>query len=544
MKKNILVFISLVLVNFMAAQGLSKNGAVVKDAVINNLKVGTVTYPNIDGTANQVLTTDGAGNATWETSSASAYSGILPVENGGTGSAEKNFVDLTTDQTIAGKKTFNSIDGLLATGNFGTGTASSLGEGTRMMWYPKKAAFRAGYVNGTQWDDDNIGVFSTALGNKSIASGNISIAMGNLTTATGNTSTAMGYNTTASGEIATTMGDGNLASGNISTAMGYFTKARSYVETVVGTHNTDYTPSSVSLFDPNDRLFVIGNGTIETPSNALVVLKNGKTTISGSLTVNGITIDKGGNNLDSNMAIGRNTLAVNTFGEYNTAIGQSSLLINTEGSYNTAFGFGSGSALSTGSHNTLIGVNTNGGSGEIENATAIGYGATVLGNNSIQLGNEQVTAVKTTGQLTTGAVTYPNIVGMPNQVLTTDGVGNSTWSDPFIDSSIAPTVNGQNISALLTDMESGKIIYLTGNTSYDFSQLSDGFTCTFINSNTNSYPNNILIYAGFEASFYSVLTPQGSGDFSIPAGGIVKLIVAIVNGERRYYVTGDIIQPY
>lgn len=180
----------------------------------------------------------------------------------------KNFVDLTTDQTIAGKKTFNSIDGLLATGNFGTGTASSLGEGTRMMWYPKKAAFRAGYVNGTQWDDDNIGVFSTALGNKSIASGNISIAMGNLTTATGNTSTAMGYNTTASGEIATTMGDGNLASGNISTAMGYFTKARSYVETVVGTHNTDYTPSSVSLFDPNDRLFVIGNGTIETPSNA------------------------------------------------------------------------------------------------------------------------------------------------------------------------------------------------------------------------------------------------------------------------------------
>jgi len=335
-----------------------------------------------------------------------------------------------------------------------------------------------------------------------------------------------------------------LASGNISTAMGYFTKARSYVETVVGTHNTDYTPSSVSLFDPNDRLFVIGNGTIETPSNALVVLKNGKTTISGSLTVNGITIDKGGNNLDSNMAIGRNTLAVNTFGEYNTAIGQSSLLINTEGSYNTAFGFGSGSALSTGSHNTLIGVNTNGGSGEIENATAIGYGATVLGNNSIQLGNEQVTAVKTTGQLTTGAVTYPNIVGMPNQVLTTDGVGNATWSDPFIDSSIAPTVNGQNISALLTDMESGKIIYLTGNTSYDFSQLSDGFTCTFINSNTNSYPNNILIYAGFEASFYSVLTPQGSGDFSIPAGGIVKLIVAIVNGERRYYVTGDIIQPY
>lgn len=146
--------------------------------------------------------------------------------------------------------------------------------------------------------------------------------------------------------------------------------------------------------------------------------------------------------------------------------------------------------------------------------------------------------------LKVGTVTYPNIDGTANQVLTTDGAGNATWSDPFIDSSIAPTVNAQDMSVILSDMESGKIIYLSQNINYDFSQLSNGFTCTFINSNTNLYSNNILIYAGFEASFYSVLTPQGSSDFSIPAGGIVKLIVAIVNGERRYYITGDIIQPY
>lgn len=146
--------------------------------------------------------------------------------------------------------------------------------------------------------------------------------------------------------------------------------------------------------------------------------------------------------------------------------------------------------------------------------------------------------------LKVGTVTYPNIDGTANQVLTTDGAGNATWSDPFIDSSIAPTVNAQDMSVILSDMESGKIIYLSQNINYDFSQLSNGFTCTFINSNTNLYSNNILIYAGFEALFYSVLTPQGSSDFSIPAGGIVKLIVAIVNGERRYYITGDIIQPY
>lgn len=37
-----------------------------------------------------------------------ALSGILPIANGGTGSGTKNFVDLTTNQTIAGQKTFSA----------------------------------------------------------------------------------------------------------------------------------------------------------------------------------------------------------------------------------------------------------------------------------------------------------------------------------------------------------------------------------------------------------------------------------------------------
>lgn len=39
----------------------------------------------------------------------SSVTGILPVANGGTGSATKNFVDLTNTQTIAGVKTFSSF---------------------------------------------------------------------------------------------------------------------------------------------------------------------------------------------------------------------------------------------------------------------------------------------------------------------------------------------------------------------------------------------------------------------------------------------------
>jgi len=50
-------------------------------------------------------------------------------------------------------------------GTLGTGTLSLSGAGTRMMWYPSKAAFRAGDifsadtgVGGTAyWDNSNIG---------------------------------------------------------------------------------------------------------------------------------------------------------------------------------------------------------------------------------------------------------------------------------------------------------------------------------------------------------------------------------------------------
>jgi hypothetical protein len=453
------------------------------------ITAGTITYPNTKGSANQVLTTDGIGIATWTTPSttATAYSGILPLVNGGTGSSSKNFVDLTTAQSVEGLKTFSSIDGLLATGIYGSGSTSSLGAGTRMMWYPKKAAFRAGYTSSTQWDDANIGIYSNALGNSTTASGNISIATGNLTTASGNTSTAMGYNTTASGEIATTLGDHTTASGNISIAMGYSTQARSYAETVIGTYNTDYTPTSISLFEPTDRLFVIGNGTLATPSDALVMLKNGNTTISGSLTVNGITISKGGSNLGTNTAIGKNALAGNTTGLYNTANGESSLLVNTSGSYNTTLGFGSGSTLTTGSENTLIGVNAATSADGI-NATAIGFGATAS-SNTVRLGNNFITNVITAGKITAGTITYPNTDGTSGQVLSTNGTGNATWTtvaevaDEFI-ASAAQT----SFTLTQTPSANSKVkMYVNGirisNTAYSWS----GTTLIYIPANNGNY---------------------------------------------------------
>lgn len=59
------------------------------------------------------------------TGTASNVTGIVAIANGGTGSSTKNFVDLTTSQTIAGTKTFSStIDGSIS-GNAATVTTNA-----------------------------------------------------------------------------------------------------------------------------------------------------------------------------------------------------------------------------------------------------------------------------------------------------------------------------------------------------------------------------------------------------------------------------------
>ena len=89
-----------------------------------------------------------------------------------------------------------------------------------MMFYPAKGAFRAGIVNGTQWNYVNVGLSSTATGLDTKASATGSTAMGYSTTASNIFSTAMGYGSTASGTSSTATGFFTIASGNSSTAMG------------------------------------------------------------------------------------------------------------------------------------------------------------------------------------------------------------------------------------------------------------------------------------------------------------------------------------
>src|SRR5690606_27124892 len=205
-----------------------------------------------------------------------------------------------------------TTNGFAVTGTIDSGSIPAEGAGTRLMWYPGKAAFRAGTASGDRWDDVNVGRFSvamglgtrasgdfsaaigqnttasdggaTALGVATTASGNVATAMGSATTASGPGSTAMGSRTTASGGSSTAMGTATTASGNNATAMGVETTAQSYASLVIGRYNT--IAGDHNSWVSSDPLFVAGNGSSSANrSNALALYKNGVLQIAGAMVV-------------------------------------------------------------------------------------------------------------------------------------------------------------------------------------------------------------------------------------------------------------------
>ncbi|HLL82938.1 MAG TPA: tail fiber domain-containing protein [Longimicrobium sp.] len=121
----------------------------------------------------------------------------------------------TPDSVIAASYSGNSLfrvnvdGGTTFGGSYDAGFSSRIpieGSGTRLMWYPGKAAFRAGYINGTQWDDANIGNYSIAIGENVRASGDNGVALGVRSTAANVSSVAIGEDNTASGAASVALG--------------------------------------------------------------------------------------------------------------------------------------------------------------------------------------------------------------------------------------------------------------------------------------------------------------------------------------------------
>jgi hypothetical protein len=219
----------------------------------------------------------------------------------------------------------SQTDGIFIQGLYNAGgTVPNSGSGSRMLYYPAKAVFRAGSVTGTEWDNSNCGTRSFAVGFNTKASGPESAAFGFATIASGTRSTAMGYSSIANGENAVSMGReceatgvsstalgyGSIASGDISfasgfeskangyistatgvstaarsyfsSASGYHTIAKGYASTVVGVNNDSILLNNQTTLVDATPLFIVCNGESEgLRNNALVIYKSGNADIDG-----------------------------------------------------------------------------------------------------------------------------------------------------------------------------------------------------------------------------------------------------------------------
>jgi autotransporter adhesin len=115
------------------------------------------------------------------------------------------------------------------------------------MWHPRKAAFRVGFVTGTQWDEASIGNYSFASGYNSRATGAYSAAFGFTSTASGEGSFAVGNSAIASGFYAFAAGHNPVASGGHSIALGRGAISSSTSSIAIGYHPTADAPYALSL---------------------------------------------------------------------------------------------------------------------------------------------------------------------------------------------------------------------------------------------------------------------------------------------------------
>lgn len=140
-----------------------------------------------------------------------------------TGSADSSAAERTAVslvQTMSQPITLCIVPG---SGTMYQGADVPSGAGTRMVWNPRKAAFRAGAIDADGWDDAQVGFWSTAFGNNNQAVGNDSPAGGWNSSAGGSESLAMGINPDAAGRRSVAFS--GSASGNHAFAVGLGTTA-------------------------------------------------------------------------------------------------------------------------------------------------------------------------------------------------------------------------------------------------------------------------------------------------------------------------------
>mgnify|MGYP000621423631 CR=1 FL=1 len=240
----------------------------------------------------------------------------------------------------------------------------------------------------------------------------------------------------------------------------------------------------------------------------------------------------------SNTALGVSSLGSNTTGGSNTALGRQTLGSNTTGGANTAFGWKSLFNNTTGTQNTGLGYNARASAATATNQTVIGYEATGQADNSVVLGNSDVTAVYMAED--SGATVYAadavfsgtitgdltgDVTGDVTGTLTGDVTGNVTGD-------LTGDVTG-NVTGNLTGDVTGTLTgYVTGDVTGTVSSISNHTTDGLTEGSTNLYFTDVRAQN-------AITVANAGGDGSLAySGGTITYTGPNASDVQSYFSAG------
>jgi hypothetical protein len=370
----------------------------------------------ISGTTELILTPADASNGGVVTTGAQTFAGAKTFNNAITApnfignassatklAATKNIngvaFDGSTDITIATNS--NTLTGTTLSSNVINSSLTSVGTITSGVWSGTAIAIAKGGTSATNASEARTNLGLGTLATKSTivdadVDANAAIQDSKLATiaTSGKVSNSATSASTASTSNSIVLRDvfGSFAAGNISAAE-LNTSGNINVNGIkIGT------PGGSSNIGISDAAFIyassVGNGNTVLGNFAFTSSSGNSNTAIGH---NSIRQGSGGSG-NNNTAVGSASLSNGQAANNNTAIGAETMG-SSIGTDNTALGYFSGRAITTGTKNTFLGSNSDASLNNLENATAIGYGAVVNANNRIQLGNSSVTSVVTSGTI-------------------------------------------------------------------------------------------------------------------------------------------------
>lgn len=430
-------------------------------------------FPNFIGT------TTGTSTSINQVLLGSGVSGQLPVANGGTGSTTRNFVDLTSNETVAGIKTFSSNIVGSITGNASTvttnanltGDVTSIGNATT---YSGTVPVNKGGTGSTTQNFVDLTTNQTIAGTKTLSSdaiiNGVTIGIGtgsvNSNTLVGNnslTANTSGGNNTVVGVAAlktqqqsyrnTAIGYGSMAYGDAfagvwavdNTSIGYLTGANissGANNTAVGSqalYNTTKGSNNLALGTSSLTNNIEGQGNVGIGYGSLATSKNRSySTAIGYQSMyyseNSLTFQDSNNTAVGAYSLMGSTTPANNTGRFNTALGTLALTANTSGTFNTGIGYNAGSAITTGGKNVVIGSNTGSTIATTSNNIIISDGDGNIRQQINSTGNTTFGGTLTASEIISGTtpiglasggtgVSYPSNIAMFNGIspLTTAG---------------------------------------------------------------------------------------------------------------------------